>query len=447
MKHDRRSTPFDDAGDSLPATSGRSASESASEPASASDARDARFLLRGPDGLREGTGCRRMLVPGTTATLASRVEDFFAAIATDDDPAPVLVGALPFDPSQHDHLYQPLGFSRREAGAREAAMREMGNPVASPGARAPAWLDSDGLHARQHPTVADYAHAVAECVARLRSVGAGGRMPASGPATWRGGSGPLRKVVLARSLHVDAGCRIDPVALAARLDLDPAVTTFIASLPVARDEPPAWLVGATPELLVSRRGAAVLSHPLAGSARRERDARADRRSADALLVSDKDHGEHRFVVEAILDHLAPLCAQLQAPAQPSLHATATMWHLGTRITGVLKDPDISAAALAAILHPTPAVCGTPSLPALRTIRELEPEGRGFYAGAVGWTDAHGDGDWHVAIRCARVQGNAMRLFAGAGIVADSVPALEVEETAAKFMAMLNAMGISDNSVL
>lgn len=446
MKTDRRPTPFDDAGGSLPAALELSASASASAfvdaSVSPSDARDARFLLRGPDGLREGSGCRRMLLPGTTATLARRVEDFFAAIATEDEPAPVLVGALPFDPSLHDHLYQPLDFTRRDADARD-----VDNAAASQDARPPALLDPDGLHARQQPTVADYAHAVAECVARLRSVGAAGRMGASGHATWRGGSGPLRKVVLARSLHVDAGSRIDPLALAARLDLDPAVTTFIAPLPVARDESPAWLVGATPELLVSRRGTAVLSHPLAGSARREVDAQADRRSAEALLASDKDHAEHRFVVEAILDRLAPLCAQLQAPAQPSLHATATMWHLGTRIAGVLNDPDISAAALAAILHPTPAVCGTPSLPALRTIRELEPEGRGFYAGAVGWTDASGDGDWHVAIRCARVQGSAMRLFAGAGIVADSVPALEVEETAAKFMAMLNAMGISDNSVL
>lgn len=434
MKHDRRPSSLGE----IDRVSGEVAlTDRSAEPAavaSLADVAEARFLLRGPDGLHEGTGCRRRLVPGTTTTLAARVDAFFAETVPGDTPA-VLVGALPFDPAQHDHLYQPLRFSMAGAARMQGA-----------GPSAPL-LDPEGLHARQQPTVSDYAHAVAECVARLRSVGGTSPSTAGERVAWRAASGPLRKVVLARSLHVEAHRRIDPFALAARLDVDPAVTTFVASLPVANGEPPAWLVGATPELLVSRRGRAVLSHPLAGSARRSADAQADRQSAHALLASDKDQNEHHFVVEAILDGLSPLCTRLQAATQPSLHATATMWHLGTRIAGVLKDPDISAAALAAILHPTPAVCGTPSLPALRTIRELEPEGRGFYAGAVGWSDAAGDGDWYVSIRCAHLQGHAMRLFAGAGIVADSVPALEVEETSAKFMAMLNAMGIPDNSVL
>ena len=432
MKHDRRPSSLDGI-DGL-SEHGSLAAEPATV-ASLADGAEACFLLRGPDGLREGTGCRRRLVPGTTATLAARVDAFFADTVPGDAPA-VLVGALPFDPAQHDHLYQPLRFSVADA----ARVREAAPSVPL--------LDPKGLHARQLPTVSDYAHAVAECVARLRGVGGASPSSTARERVARGAaSGPLRKVVLARSLHVEAHRRIDPFALAARLDVDPAVTTFVASLPVANGEPPAWLVGATPELLVSRRGRAVLSHPLAGSARRSADAQADRQSAHALLASDKDQHEHRFVVEAILDGLSPLCSRLQAATQPSLHATATMWHLGTRIAGVLKDPDLSAAALAAILHPTPAVCGTPRLPALRAIRELEPADRGFYAGAVGWSDAAGDGDWDVSIRCAHLQGQAMRLFAGAGIVADSVPALEVEETSAKFMAMLNAMGIPDNSVL
>jgi len=187
----------------------------------------------------------------------------------------------------------------------------------------------------------------------------------------------------------------------------------------------------------------VVSHPLAGSARRTGNAAEDQRRTEALLASGKDLHEHRLVVDAILDILAPLCTRLQAPPRPSLQATATMLHLATRITGTLKDPDVSSAALAGLLHPTPAVCGTPRLPALQAIRNLEPFDRGFYAGAVGWTDASGDGDWYVAIRCARVQGNTMHLFAGAGIVADSQPALEVDETAAKFMALRNAIGIDD----
>ena len=88
--------------------------------------------------------------------------------------------------------------------------------------------------------------------------------------------------------------------------------------------------------------------------------------------------------------------------QPTLHATTTLWHLGTRIEASLRDPSTTVATLLAALHPTPAVCGTPTALALDTIRRLEPVQRGFYAGAVGWMDAHGDGDWYVAIRCARV---------------------------------------------
>ncbi len=111
--------------------------------------------------------------------------------------------------------------------------------------------------------------------------------------------------------------------------------------------------------------------------------------------------------------------------------------------GIWKDAATSAATLLAELHPTPAVCGTPRLQALQRIRALEPVPRGFYAGAVGWLDAQGDGDWYVAIRCARLQGTQLRLYAGAGIVADSQPEAEVAETAAKFAALLNALGVQD----
>ncbi|HBS56737.1 MAG TPA: isochorismate synthase, partial [Stenotrophomonas sp.] len=156
---------------------------------------------------------------------------------------------------------------------------------------------------------------------------------------------------------------------------------------------------------------------------------------------------HRHVVEAIVDGLAPWCSRVEAQAQPVLHATASMWHLGTRIHATLKDPATPAATLLAELHPTPAVCGTPRQAALQRIRELEPVPRGFYAGAVGWLDAQGDGDWYVAIRCARLQGTQLRLFAGAGIVADSQPEAEAAETGAKFTALLNALGVHDPAPL
>lgn len=365
------------------------------------------FRLHAPGQRLATDGVRTRLPAGPTASLGTRVAAFFAQ----PRPGPaLLVGALPFDPRSDDALYQP----DRLSAPGDGRLPDTLGPLAA---------------VAEQPSADAYAQMVARCVRMLRT----GAQEADA----------LRKVVLARGLRVEGRAPIDPHVLAVKLGADPSVTTYVVPLPVAVGEAPAWLVGATPELLVSRRGRTVVSHPLAGSARRTGDAAEDRRRTEALLASDKDLHEHRFVVEAILDGLAPLCSQLQAPPRPSLQATATMLHLATHITGTLKDADVSAAALAGILHPTPAVCGTPRLPALAAIRELEPFDRGFYAGAVGWADAAGDGDWYVAIRCARVQGQAMHLFAGAGIVADSQPALEVDETAAKFMALRNAIGIAD----
>ncbi|RPD88210.1 isochorismate synthase [Luteimonas sp. 100069] len=373
-------------------------------PATMVDDSDNRFRLHAPGRSLATDGVQARLPAGPTATLGARVAAFFAAPRPGPD---LLVGALPFDPHHDDAIYQPL--------------RSV--PATGPQSTQSVRL----IAASEQPAAADYAAAVARCVEGLRAA------PDSDEA--------LRKVVLARGLRMEADVAIDPHALAVRLGHDASVTTYVVPLPVAPGDAPAWLVGATPELLVSRRGRNIVSHPLAGSARRDGDSVRDRARTDALLASAKDLREHRFVVEAILDGLAPLCSRLQAPARPALLATETMWHLATRITGTLKDPDVSSAMLAGLLHPTPAVCGTPRMAALQAIRELEPFDRGFYAGAVGWTDASGDGDWYVSIRCARVQDNAMHLFAGAGIVADSVPALEVDETAGKFMALRNALGI------
>ena len=364
------------------------------------------FHLHAPARRLDAEGCLARLPAGPADTLGTRVDAFFSARRA--GPA-LLVGALPFDPRRDDALYQPERLVPAAAVAGDGACLQPSAAVAE-------------------PAEADYAAAVARCIARLDR---------------EGDPVGLHKVVLARSLRIEAASVVDPQRLAARLGEDTSVTTYVVPLPVVTGEAPAWLVGATPELLVSRQGLEVVSHPLAGSARRWHDPRQDAAAARALLGSAKDHDEHRHVVEAILDALAPLCSRLRAPPGPSLHATRTMWHLGTRIEGRLKDPAVSSAHLAGLLHPTPAVCGTPRLPALEAIRALEPVDRGFYAGAVGWTDAAGDGEWYVSIRCARVQGRAMRLFAGAGIVAGSEPALEVDETAAKFRAMLDALGIDD----
>ena len=370
------------------------------------------FLLRGPEHRLEAQGCLAHLPSGNAATLGQRVSEFFATRRTGPK---VLVGALPFDPHAPDALYQPAELAFPESLKLTAA------------AKLPALIGQS----QAEPAADQYADMVARCVAKLTIA----KLPTE--------QASLGKAVLARSLLLQASEPINPLVLAKRLEGDSSVTTYVLPLPVSALEPPAWLVGASPELLVSVRGNTVTSHPLAGSARRQADPVADAHTANQLAASRKDHDEHAYVVDAIVAALAPLCSELDAPSKPSLYTTDTMWHLGTKIVGTLKDANTSVATLAGLLHPTPAVCGTPRQLALDTIHNLEPVARGFYAGAVGWVDEQGDGDWYVAIRCAHVQADRLRLFAGAGIVADSIPELEVAETAAKFRALLDALGVDD----
>ncbi|MFC0409902.1 isochorismate synthase [Roseomonas elaeocarpi] len=366
------------------------------------------FRFRAPDGTVAGQGLRRVLPLGPANTLAERVARFFA----ENDGPPLLAGALPFDRAGADHLVQP---QRLLSPEDEAAM-----PPAPTPARGRWQL-------RPEPPAARFAEAVREALAIMRD---------EAPDA-------LRKVVLSRTLLAETDTAIDPDALLERLGSDPRVTAFRVPLPDGTDGNAAGpvLVGATPELLIRKRGEAVLSHPLAGSAPRQRDGAADRAAAEALRRSDKDHREHALVREFILDTLAPYCTELSTPDGTAITATATLWHLGTRITGRLRDPATSAAALAAALHPTPAVCGVPRAAAASLIPRLEGYDRGFYAGAVGWCDAAGDGCWYVTIRCAEIRGHRARLFAGAGIVPGSDPVSEVRETAAKFGALLRALAV------
>lgn len=257
------------------------------------------------------------------------------------------------------------------------------------------------------------------------------------------GQPDLRKVVLARSLLVESTAPFDITALVSRLGRASSSLTFCVPLPGALGTVRA-IVGATPELLIRKRGRRVLSEPLAGSRARSPDPAIDRSQASALLRSPKDLREHRFVVDAVLDTLAPFCASLRA-SEPLLASTPSVWHLKTSIEATLRTDRTSAAELAAHLHPTPAVCGTPREAARELIAALEPVNRGFFAGALGWCDRHGDGDWHVVIRCAEISGGIARLFAGAGIVAGSEPEAELAETEAKFATLLAALGTTDTA--
>ena len=271
------------------------------------------------------------------------------------------------------------------------------------------------IQLREVPSADDYEEAVGEAVARIRR-------------------GEIRKVVLARTIEVTAERELDPRLLAGRLRaVDPDAFTFA----VPSDH--GVLVGASPELLVSRRGHEVRSNPLAGSAPRSGDPEEDRANADALIESSKDREEHAIVVDAIAERLRPFCLELEWDPEPVLRDTPNVWHLSTRFRGVLRDPAPTALELVAVLHPTPAVAGEPREAALETIAELEPFDRGRYAGPVGWVDAEGDGEWAIALRCAELRGNRAVLYAGAGVVADSDPARELDETERKFRAFLDAL--------
>jgi menaquinone-specific isochorismate synthase len=241
----------------------------------------------------------------------------------------------------------------------------------------------------------------------------------------------LEKVVLARRVDVTTDRPIDVRRIVARL-LDEQPGCFV----YASD----GLVGATPELLVRRRGVAVESRPMAGTVVGYGDDALAR-----LHDSEKDARVHRPVPQAIAAALAPSCTMLVIPEQPCVVQFASVGHLVTPIEGRLSDPAPDAYTLAAALHPTPAVGGMPRDVALQTIAVLEPHPRGRYAGPVGWIDARGDGEWGVALRGAVMEGERATLHAGAGIVAGSIAENEWRETEAKLEPMLRALGVRDTS--
>jgi isochorismate synthase len=198
-------------------------------------------------------------------------------------------------------------------------------------------------------------------------------------------------------------------------------------------------VGASPELLVSRLGDVVRSHPMAGTAPRSSDPSTDARLAANLLASSKDRIEHRYTIDMVHDTLLPWCSFLDEEAEPSIVAMANVQHLATLVEGRLSSPPASVIELMRALHPTPAVNGTPRDVALALIATHEGVDRGRYAGPVGWVDADGNGEWAVGIRSAELDGTRARVFAGVGVVADSDPDAELAETRAKFQALLGAI--------
>lgn len=254
----------------------------------------------------------------------------------------------------------------------------------------------------------------------------------------------LDKVVLARAVDIAFDPPVDPLLLAARLiDASPNRDGFLADLsPAGEKYKGQLLIGSSPEMLVRRKGNEVEAFPLAGSAPRLRDRAEDEAAANRLLQSRKNNEEHEFVVDDIAFNLEGLCSDLDVPEFPQLLSTSEMHHLGTPIRGTLKDPVISALDLALAVHPTPAICGTPTESAMGVIKACE-EDRGFYAGAVGWCNSDGDGEFVVSIRCTEIasDGTAARAWGGGGIVTDSNSEEEVAETTAKLRTVLRAMNL------
>ena len=253
-------------------------------------------------------------------------------------------------------------------------------------------------------------------------------------------AGRLRKAVLARDLYATASRDLDVRALLHRLATRyPDCYTFACG----------GMVGATPELLIRREAGEISALVLAGTTPRGRDAAEDAALGAALLASAKNTEEHAYAATGVSDVLAPLCERLEVDASPFLLRLANVQHLATAVTGSLAGPTgrrangsgapLSALAIAAALHPTAAVCGTPTDAAMELIRELEGMDRGRYAGPVGWLDARGNGEWGIALRCAEIDGPRARLFAGGGIVAGSDPAAELAEAQAKFRPMQDAL--------
>ncbi|MFD4467421.1 isochorismate synthase MenF [Rhodococcus sp. NPDC058505] len=325
--------------------------------------------------------------------------------------APAIVGALPFDvrepaaltvPHRLDVTDGPLPVPRHRAAPRDVAI------------------------ARSLPSPAEHARRVADAIAALRS-------------------STLRKVVLARAVELTAGTTVEHEAVLDRLvAADPAGNGFSVDLSAAGPgHRGVRLVGSSPEVLIRRRGDTVTCHPLAGSAPRHHDPETDAARGRALAASAKDLAEHAYVIASLRDALAPLCTDIDAPDAPILTTTPHLWHLGTPIRATLRDRSIGALDLALAVHPTPAVCGTPTAEAMRTILEVEG-GRGFYAGAVGWSDASGDGEWMVTIRCAQIaaDGRTVIAHAGGGIVEGSDPADELDETTTKFGTIMAALGVT-----
>ena len=246
--------------------------------------------------------------------------------------------------------------------------------------------------------------------------------------------GDLEKVVLARDLTATSTSAIDARQLLKRLEIEyPSTWLFLVD----------GLVGATPELLVRLSKSLVTSRVLAGTIRKTGDEDRDLTLAASLAKSSKDLEEHEYAVRSVADALAPFCSSTNVPDSPFVLHLSNVMHLATDVTGVLNDSakPTDIFTLISELHPSAAVCGTPTKEASELITELEQMSRGRYAGPVGWIDIHGDGEIAIALRCGQISQDKLKIqiYAGCGVVAGSDPEKEFAESQAKLMPMRTAL--------
>lgn len=384
------------------------------------------LLVAGGDGVlfaRSGTGFAGR---GTALRVArSDVSDALASVQRDDGvggpgTGPVAFGALPFLPDAEAHLVVPELLVAIDVDGRawvttvSADERDPHEVLAAALADARRPAPSDGpssftVAAARPP--AEWEAAVADATARIRA-------------------GELDKVVLAREITVTADAPISVPTVLLRLSQHyPGCFLYLVD----------GYCGATPELLVGRSGDVVRAQPMAGTKPRRGDPDADAVLAAELLASATYRQEHQVTIDAVHDTLLAFSSYVDYEPEPSVVPLANVVHLATQVEGRLSHPPASILELVAALHPTPAVCGRPRDAALAVIAELEDLDRGRYAGAVGWVDADGNGDWAVAIRGAEILGSTARVIAGNGMVGDSDPPTELIETRAKLQAMLSAI--------
>lgn len=374
------------------------------------------FLHEGTSLVATGVAARIALGtgPGRLAKAADEVAALLAEIDSVDEVAlpgtgPIAVGAVPFLDTTEGELVVPARVVGRSEDGRVWETVVEGADATSSVPRPPApdptsfVVESDGGRFA-------WTGSVAGALDRIRS-------------------GALEKVVLARRVTVWADQAFAVPAVVERLRrAHPSCYTFVVG----------GFVGASPELLVRRRGRWAWSRPMAGTVERGGSRADDRRLVSELQASAKEGNEHRFVVDDVRRRLAAVGHDVTVKG-PEPVGLSSVTHLATTVTARLDSPALSALGLVAALHPTPAVGGQPRDAALAAIAELEGFDRGLYAGPVGWVDSRGDGDWAVALRCAAVDGRRAVLTAGAGIVAGSDPEKEWVETQAKLEPMLRAL--------